>query len=101
MAKVNIRLATVRHQDARSPNKMIIEHDCFSMASILEMFSVAERAEKWNAVIEKVRAGNLADALRSCEELGRIQIKLETSSKRVRSLACENSMSSDKKASER
>jgi hypothetical protein len=52
---------TVRHTNAKPGNLLQMDHDCFSMAAVMKLFS--SKNEKWKDAVKTVEDGFLSEAI--------------------------------------
>jgi len=64
-----------RHNNAIAGARLAKEHDCFSLASVMELHSCKEGGDTWTSIIDLVQKCKLADAIRKMQDVARLELQ--------------------------
>ena len=64
-----------RHRSAVAGARLAKEHDCFSLASVMELHACENRKEIWTSIIDLVRRSKLADAIQKMQEVAELELQ--------------------------
>ena len=64
-----------RHPSAVAGARLAKEHDCFSLASVMELHSCQSSADHWSSIIGLVRKNMLSAAIENMQEVAQLELQ--------------------------
>ena len=64
-----------RHEKAVAGARLAKEHDCFSLASVMELHSCQSNANSWSSIIDLVKKSKLTEAIGLMQEFARLELQ--------------------------
>jgi hypothetical protein len=64
-----------RHNNAIAGARLAKEHDCFSLASVMELHACKDGKDTWTSIFDSVRKCKLADAIEKMQDVAQLELQ--------------------------